>query len=130
MQLCTVYYISVNCSKCFGWQLHPSSGVHITAIKASGTGETDSATSPEKVWPVSAAVIAVISPPDDGWSYHPKHVQQFTEIYGLQVRTSSYNSNRSPTWFKNFSVYYPDVYLQLNRFWVFSRPSSEAQRLQ
>jgi len=25
-------------------------------------------------------VIAVISAPDDGWSYHPKHVEQFTEI--------------------------------------------------
>ena len=26
------------------------------------------------------AVITVICAPDDGWSYHPKHVQQFTEI--------------------------------------------------
>jgi len=25
-------------------------------------------------------VITVICAPDDGWSYHPKHVEQFTEI--------------------------------------------------
>jgi hypothetical protein len=30
----------------------------------------------------------------------------------------------------NFSVYYPDVYLQLNMFRAFSRPSSGAQWLQ
>jgi hypothetical protein len=29
-----------------------------------------------------------------------------------------------------FSVYYPDVYLQLNMFRAFSRPSSGAQLLQ
>jgi hypothetical protein len=40
------------------------------------------------------------------------------------------NSNKSPTRFKNFSVYYPEVYLQLNIFWAFSRPSSWAQWLQ
>jgi len=26
------------------------------------------------------AVITVICAPDDGWSYHPKYVEQFTEI--------------------------------------------------
>jgi len=25
-------------------------------------------------------VITVICAPDDGWSYHPKHIEQFTEI--------------------------------------------------
>jgi len=34
----------------------------------------------ETVWPVPDAVITVICAPDDGWSYHPKHVEQFTEI--------------------------------------------------
>ena len=34
----------------------------------------------ERVWPVPDAVITVICAPDDGWSYHPKHVEQFTEI--------------------------------------------------
>jgi hypothetical protein len=31
---------------------------------------------------------------------------------------------------QNFPVYYPDVYLQLNMFRVFSHPSSGAQRLE
>jgi hypothetical protein len=41
----------------------------------------------------------------------------------------TFNSNKSPTWCNSFSVYYPDVCLQLNRFWAFSRPSSGAQWL-
>ena len=44
MRLYTVYYISVNCSTCFGWYLHPSSGAQITVITASGTCQTVSAT--------------------------------------------------------------------------------------
>ena len=43
---------------------------------------------------------------------------------------SGYYSNRSPPRCNSFSVYYPDVYLQLNMFRAFSRPSSGAQRLQ
>jgi hypothetical protein len=39
-RLCTVYNISVNCSTCFEWYLHPSSGAHITVITASGVGQT------------------------------------------------------------------------------------------
>jgi hypothetical protein len=39
-------------------------------------------------------------------------------------------SNKSPTRCNNFPVYYPDVYLQLNMFRAFSRPSSGAQWLQ
>ena len=34
----------------------------------------------ETVWPVPDAVITVICAPDDGWCYHPKHVEQCTEI--------------------------------------------------
>ena len=45
-------------------------------------------------------------------------------------RSFTFNSNKSPTWCKNFSVYYPDICLQLNMFWAFSRPSSGAQWLQ
>ena len=30
-------FISVNCSTCFGWYLHPSSGAHTTVSAASGT---------------------------------------------------------------------------------------------
>jgi hypothetical protein len=45
-------------------------------------------------------------------------------------RSFTFNSNKSPTWCNNFSVYYPDVCLQLNVFRAFSRPSSEARWLQ
>jgi hypothetical protein len=31
-------------------------------------------------------------------------------------RSFTFNSNKSPTWCSNFSVYYPDVCLQLNMF--------------
>ena len=45
-------------------------------------------------------------------------------------RSFTFNSNKSPTWCNNFSVYYPDVCLQLNMFRAFSLPSSGAQWLQ
>jgi hypothetical protein len=41
-----------------------------------------------------------------------------------------YNSNKSPTWCNSFSVYYPDVCLQLNMIRAFFRPLSGAQWLQ
>ena len=34
-------------------------------------------------------------------------------------RSFKFNSNKSPTWCNNFSVYYPDVCLQLNMFRAF-----------
>ena len=45
-------------------------------------------------------------------------------------RSFTFNSNKSPTWCNNFSVYYPDVCLQLNMFPAFPRPSTGAQWLQ
>ena len=45
-------------------------------------------------------------------------------------RSFTFNSNKSPTWCNNFSVYYPDVCLQLNMFRAFSRLSSGTQWLQ
>jgi hypothetical protein len=33
-------FIFVNCTTCFGWQLHPSSGVHINVSAVSGIIET------------------------------------------------------------------------------------------
>jgi hypothetical protein len=45
-------------------------------------------------------------------------------------RNFTFNSNKSPTWCKNFLVYYPDICLQLNMFRAFIRPSSGAQWLQ
>jgi hypothetical protein len=55
-----------------------------------------------------------------------------TDAHGLIFwhRSSTFNSNNSPTGCNNFSVYYPDVCLQLNMFRTFSRPSSGAQWLQ
>ena len=45
-------------------------------------------------------------------------------------RSFTFNSNKSQTWSNSFSVYYPDVCLQLNMFRAFSRPLSGAQWLQ
>jgi hypothetical protein len=52
------------------------------------------------------------------------------EVWRWQVRATSYTSDKSPTRYKNFPLYHPDVYLQLNMFWAFSCPSSGAQWLQ
>jgi hypothetical protein len=38
-----------------------------------------------------------------------------------------FNSNKSPTRCNNFPVYHPGVYLKLNMFRAFSRPSSGAK---
>ena len=35
----TQFILSVNCSTCFGWSLHPSSGSQITVSTASGTSQ-------------------------------------------------------------------------------------------
>jgi hypothetical protein len=45
-------------------------------------------------------------------------------------RSFTFNLNKSPTWYNSFSVYYPDVCLQLSMFRAFSRPLSGAQWLQ
>jgi len=45
-------------------------------------------------------------------------------------RSFIFNSNKSPIWCKNFSVYYPDDCLQLNMSRAFFHPSSGAQWLQ
>jgi hypothetical protein len=57
-------------------------------------------------------------------------------VFGNDVRLkttnkiNSNNSNKLPTRYNNFSVYYPDVCLQLNMFRAFSLPSSGAQWFQ
>ena len=73
-------FISGNCSTCFGWYLHSSSGVHTTVSTASGTCQTVTAVT---VGQVPDAVDTVVCAPDDGWKYHPKHVEQFPEINKL-----------------------------------------------
>jgi len=40
----TQFIISGNCSTCFGWYLHPSSGAHATVSTASGVCQTVTAT--------------------------------------------------------------------------------------
>jgi hypothetical protein len=63
-------FISGNCSKCFGWYLHPSSGAHTTVSTASGICHTVTATCRYRGG-VGTAV---------GWRYHSKHVEQFPHI--------------------------------------------------
>jgi hypothetical protein len=35
------------------------------------------------VWQITDAVDTVVCAPDDGWKYHPKHVEQFPDINKL-----------------------------------------------
>jgi hypothetical protein len=42
------------------------------------------------VWQIPDAVYTVICAPDDGWRYHPKHVEQFTHINKLCNVASSW----------------------------------------
>jgi hypothetical protein len=35
------------------------------------------------VWQIPDAVDKVVCAPDDGWKYHPKHVEQFLDINKL-----------------------------------------------
>ena len=74
----THFFISGNCSTCFGWCLHPSSGAHTTVSSASGTCQTVTATCHS-----NGLTDTVVHAPDDGWRYHPKHVEQFPEIKKL-----------------------------------------------
>ena len=64
----------------------------------------------------------------------PSFIPSFHSISLLALtfwhRNFTCNSNKSPNWCNTFSVYYPDVCLQLNMFRAFSRPSSGAQWLQ
>jgi len=83
----TIYslFICVNCSTCFGWYLHLSSGAHVTVFTASGISKTVTATCRELV---PDAVDTVTSAPDDEWRYHPKHVERITDINKLYIVAS------------------------------------------
>jgi len=90
-------FITGNCSTCFGWIPNPSSGAHTTESTASGTCqkpvllpaaiveelEQNSNFSTIAVWQVPDAVDTVVCAPDDGWRYHPKHVERFSDINKL-----------------------------------------------
>ena len=108
----TIYslFIAADCSTCFWWWHHPSSGAHITVFTASGTGRSVwAATSCYRGWidtlpslfPTTIAggtaqtlrlvpdtVNTVICTPDDGWFHHPKHVGQFAAINKLYILAS------------------------------------------
>jgi hypothetical protein len=62
--------MSGNCSTCFGWYLHPSSAAHTTVSTVSGICHT-------------VTVDTVVCAPDDGWRYHPKHIEQFPDTNKL-----------------------------------------------
>ena len=87
-------FISWNCSTCFGWYLHQSSGAHTTVFTASGTlsnrycylslsWKRPNCSAVPSLWQVPDAVNTVVCAPDDGWRYRPKHVEQFPEINKL-----------------------------------------------
>jgi len=66
----TIYLFLENCCTCFRWYLHPSSGAHTTVLTVSGTCQT--------------VTVNTVCAPDDGWRYHPKHVEQFSRISKLR----------------------------------------------
>jgi hypothetical protein len=87
-------FISGNCSTCFGWYHHPSSGAHTTVSTASGIchtltaiwryrGRVGTGLSVLWVWQIPDAVDTVVCAPDDGWWYRPKHVEQYPDINKL-----------------------------------------------
>jgi hypothetical protein len=63
-------------------------------------------------------------------SHHTAAVYTSRLALNFWHQSFTFNSYKSPTWCSNFSVYYPDVCLQLNMFRAFSRPSLGAQWLQ
>jgi hypothetical protein len=64
------------------------------------------------------------------WSEYLLFSEELSLSLTFWHRSFTFNSNKSPTWCNNFSVYYPNVCLQLNMFQAFSHPLSEAQWLQ
>jgi len=88
-------FISGNCSACFGWYFHPSSRAHTTVSTASGICHNVTAICRYRgrvgtglsvlwvAWQIPDAVDTVVCAPDDGWKYHPKHVEQFPGINKL-----------------------------------------------
>jgi hypothetical protein len=86
-------FISGNCSTYFGWYFHTSSGAHKTVSTASGICHIVTAICRYRgkvgtglnvlsvtVWQIPDAVDTVVCAPDDGWKYHPKHAEQFSDI--------------------------------------------------
>ena len=49
-------FISANCSTCFGWYTHPSSGAHVTVSTASVISKTVTTTCRERDWSGTAVL--------------------------------------------------------------------------
>ena len=92
----TQFILSGNSSTCFAWYHHPSSGAQTTVSTAScichavfavcryrgrvGTGLSVLWVAYAiMVWQIPDAVDTVVCPPDNGWWYHAKHVEQFPD---------------------------------------------------
>ena len=75
-------FISGNCSTCFGWYFHPSSGAHTTLSTASGICHTVTAICRYR-GRVGTGLSVLWVAPDDVWKYHRKHVEQFPDINKL-----------------------------------------------
>ena len=60
----------------------------------------------------------------------PPNYTVLSQVLTFWHRSFTFNSNKSPSWCNSFSVYYPDVCLQLNMFRAFPCPSLGAQWLQ
>jgi len=88
-------FISVNCSTCLGWYLHPLSGAHKTVSTAYGIIHTVTATSRKgsNFSTIAAGSSNVVtntrccrySCMRSWWwvGYHPKYVEQFPDINNL-----------------------------------------------
>jgi hypothetical protein len=96
-------FISENCSTCFGWYLHSSSGAHklylqqlvfVTPLllpaaiveelelQSSSNSSIITASSSNGVTNTRCCSYSLCAP-DDGWRYHPKHVEQLPDINKL-----------------------------------------------
>jgi hypothetical protein len=75
-----ILFISGNCSTCFGWYLHPSSGAHTIVSTASGICHTITAICRyqlELVW-VRCGWRTPPTVHSNRW-YHSKHIKQFPD---------------------------------------------------
>ena len=84
-------FISVNCSTCFGWYLHPSSGAqnYIYSIWYLSNCNEHSLKITNNFFLLQLDKYQMLQiqffVPCDGWRYHPKHVEQIAEIKPCHV---------------------------------------------
>ena len=93
MQLYTVYLFLENCSTCFGWYIHPSSGAHTTVSTASGTCQTVTATYRYRVRVGTAYLFLENCSTCFGWYIQPSsgaHTTVSTASGNCQTVTATY----------------------------------------